>query len=583
MKRLLLLALIFLLFAATVSAAVYKFEDFAYPTGTIYNYGSIGGGYTSLGTLQYTGYNHYSAFVSTNPNVVRGFYIISTNTPSSYWAATYTGGAGTTAGPLYSWYDSSGNFLGYHQPYGGPTTTYGLRSEYKVVGGGIHYYLNGVDQGNVLTVATNPSYFGVGNYYSCGYNCGGSYNYFTNIVIGGTDHHAVNGLPNNWTIIRDLINPASTGVYAWNPSTSAWVLKDSNYMYVEADTDSTDSTTSENLEITNVQYGTVVNTTVIDSTTSYHNVQYNVANLLNTPTSLGVALPDGEYSIAYSGSTQSSKFWVISNGAAIATDKTSYLLGDTAIVTTTMLPAYFDTATYTYTLKLIDIYGTELSSQTINTATQTSTVSFPTSQGAGVRYLEVVATKKSDSTTSIMGYAAVTVYEYLGFTGHVYDGNTSAALSGASYNFTQGSTIVTGTSGYDGNYSVSGAYTTGSVLMYNFTKSGYQARNYSFTPITGAYGSKTVDITLYPLVATGTGSTRQGVTYDNVYGSIIKGGTVTLTNASETHSVTANALTGYYIFDNSRGGPLTSGICYFTTETKTGYAFYLPTDCKVAS
>jgi hypothetical protein len=181
-------------------------------------------------------------------------------------------------------------------------------------------------------------------------------------------------------------------------------------------------------------------------------------------------------------------------------DKTSYLIGDTAVATYFIPAPYWDTTTYSYKLRTVDIYGSTLSETSIPSASSSQYITFASADGAGVRFVEIVRIKNSDSTESIIGYTSTTVYEYLGLSGKTYDGNTTLALSGVAFNVTQGSTIVTGTSASDGSFNASG-FGTGAVLQYNFTKSGYKPWNFSFTPL--ATGTKTLDVTLYPIVASG--------------------------------------------------------------------------------
>ena len=581
MKRLLILALVLLLAVGQVGAVRETLQDWSTTGISAVEYTRVSSGGLGGSTINPT------IYVSSTTGVVnfvtcpggrlgywdRWWYIKNTDpTTFTYMAVDYyTESSGTLVIALL---DSSGSTLwstgqGY---YGGTITapTSLTRYEVKIVGGSPTLYTNGVAGTPGAPLSVNPSYVQIWSEYQ-DVGSGHVSHHIDNLVVGESDHHVVGSIPSNWTIIRDLTNPSATGVYAWNPSTSAWVLKNSNNFYIDADTDSTDSTYTENVIITNVQYGTIVNTTVIDSTVPRHQLTYNVNAFLNTPTALGTAIPDGEYSVCFQGSTVCENLWVISNGASISLDKTSYIIGDSAIVSYTMLPAYFDTATYTYTLKLLNVYGEEIESKPINSATGVDAFTFDT---AGVQFIEVIATKKSDASTYILGYASTTVYEYLAFSGHVYDGNTTAALSGVAFNFTQGSTKVVGTSGYDGNFSASG-FGSGSVLTYNFTKMGYYARNYSFTPLTT--GTKALNVTLAPKPPIYTGIGLGGVLTDSVYGSTIPDVTVTATNGTIL-TVTANSR-GYYIFDNTRGGPLTSGRCYQMNAVKTGYTFALPTAC----
>jgi hypothetical protein len=550
MKRLLLALCILALLATPVAATRNTFQDWGYsgisfPTGIFFPAGSDGNNYMYSGLVG-------GSLTNTNPSAMT--YAAIDSSSANHAIDAYL-------------YDSSGTQISV--VYGPTISPDWHRQELKVIGGTPTMFLDGVQVDTGAVVLVNPSYIK----WTSPYNTV----YFDNVLYSESDHHVVGALPSNGTIIRDLIDPAVTGYYQWNPNTNAWVVKNNYYMYVIADTDSTDSTYTENLVITNTQYGTVINTTAIDSTVPRHQIKYNIADFLNTSTALGTTIPDGEYSVCFQGSAVCGNFWVISNGAAVSLDKTSYVVGESAIVSYTMLPAYFDTSTYTYTMKLLDAYGTVIESKAINSATGVDTFVLST---PGVRFIEVIATKNSDSSTYILGYASTTVYEYLQFSGHVYDGNTTLVLAGAAFNFTQGSTIVTGISGFDGNFTATG-FGTGGVLTYNFTKSGYYPRNYSLIPITT--GPKTLDVTLYSKTEPVTGSSILGTVTDSVYGSIIPMVTMYATNGTEVHSVVSNDKS-FYVFDNNRGtgGPLVSGKCYQMNAVKTGYTFESPTGCQVA-
>jgi hypothetical protein len=564
MKRLLILALVLLLAVGQVGATRATFQDFSIPSGITYSPD------VALAVNPTTG-----QIVLDEPAVTSNIYVNPGSAFSYVGVDTISVTGSDIPACIFLLLDSS-----YAEISRVSWIAHsGDRAELKIIGGTPTLFVNGINIGAGRAVSVNPSYLRIvlGNSNPYGY----TNIQFDNILVGETDHRIIGPIPINWTIIRDMINPSATGVYGWNPQTKAWVLINSYTMVCDADTDSTDATYTENLQITNVQYGAVVNSSPIDSTVPRHQVSYNVSSLINTPTALGTAIPDGEYSVCFEGSTVCQNFWIISNGASVSLDKSSYVTGESAIVTSTMLPAYFDVVTYSYALVTKDVYGTTLNSQAINTATQTSTVTFDT---AGVRYIEVVATKRSDSTTYIMGYASVTVYDYLQFSGIVYDGGTGAALSGAAYNFTSSSGIThAGVSGFDGNFTVTG-FGSGGTLWYNFTKSGYVAYNYSFSPL--STGPKPLTITLKPISPTGTGAMLQGVVHDSVYGSMIPSVTsVTATNGSESHMITPDAVTSYYLFDDTRGGPLTAGKCYTLNAVKAGYLFVAPANpqCVVAA
>ena len=215
------------------------------------------------------------------------------------------------------------------------------------------------------------------------------------------DHHVIGSIPTNYSVQRDFLNPAATGVYAIDIGhASTWDLVNSNTFYIDADTDSTDAVTTENLQITNMATGTIVNTTAIDSTIPKHQVAYDLTQFFSNPNVL-----DGEYSVAFNGSAVQEYLWVISNGADVTWDKTTYTVGDTANLNYTITGGYWLPSTYSYSYKIVDAYGTQKATGTLST--QTGTFSVPLTTGTyipGAYYAEIIATQTSDSSQHTMAY-----------------------------------------------------------------------------------------------------------------------------------------------------------------------------------
>lgn len=442
-----------------------------------------------------------------------------------------------------------------------PSPKYGM-FEIKVVGMQPRIYLDGVYKSQCAVQSVYPTYLRITS---------NSY-YIDNILIGETDHHLIGAIPSNWTIQRDIINPAANGAYAWNPNTGSWVLKNSGYFYIDAVTDSQDDVYTENVIIKNMAYGTTFNITVVDSTIPYHTLAFSIDEFLNNPNPLGIATPDGEYRVYFENSPLVyESFWVISNGAVVETDKDNYTIGESAIVSITLLESYYDTDTYDYTWRVTNEYGETICDKPINSPTHVDTITFSESDGGGARYIMAIATEKTTGEERIIGYKILTVLEYLGFTGTVYDGPTETPLEGATVNFTQSSPelSVVATSGYDGNYTSTG-FIEGSTITVNASAPGYHRYEYSFMPL--GYGMKSVGITLVPIVTAHAGVGINGVTRDTVYGRPIGLATVTASNAtySESYSDYSNSV-GYYQIDESDGAFLTNLRWYDVVGTKLKY------------
>jgi hypothetical protein len=434
------------------------------------------------------------------------------------------------------------------------------RWELNIIGMQPTYFLNGVNKrvSSVLTIY--PSYLEIYNDY------GNPGNTFDNILIGGSDPHVVGALPSNWTIIRDFINPAANGVYAWNNVTQSWVLMNSGYFYIDADTSSQQSATTEYFDI--MYQGAIVNTTVIYPQTSPHNqIQYSIAQFLNWTYSGNLALPDGEYTAEFRGYPSSAAyFWLVSNGAAVSWDKTTYPQSSTATLTYTITNSYWLPSTYTYSLAVVNTAGTTLQTYSLNSHTGTESLQLnPTTYPAGVYYAEVIATDGSGNK-NIMNYAAMQVTGYSYISGYVMDAQAGTVLSNATVNVTQGSATETEVSNNNGYYTMSNGWLTGGALTVFTNKMGYGNDTRSFSPL--AAGDIDLNISLVLTSPTFSGAAIDGIIHDNQYGNPVPSAAVNIYNisTSESYSTTTN-IAGFYIINN-----LVVNRLYNITSTKTGYS-----------
>jgi hypothetical protein len=468
---------------------------------------------------------------------------------------TYAAWDSSTGGILTNWmfYDSGFNLL---SVFNGNKCN--GRVEVKMVGMQPTVYCNGVYQYSNQIININPSYLSIGISTHDGQN-------IDNILIGESDPHVVGALPSNWTIIRDLINPSATGVYAWDNSTQTWVSKNSLYFYIDADTSSQQSATEEYFDIGYYNTGTTVNTTVIHNQASPRNrLQFSVSDFLNTATALGTTLPDGEYYAQFRGYPNSrAYFWVISQGASVSWNQATYPNGDPATITYAVSNSYWNTMTYTYRVDVLDTTGTVKKTQSITT--QIGTVSIasldPTTYPAGAYYAEVIATETSTGEESIMNYAAMEITDYVYLSGYVMD-ETGAVLSGAMVNVSQTGTNVSYTSASTGWGNNTQYWLTGSTITTTTNKTGYTPDVRSFTPL--AAGNIPLNITLFSTSPSYSGAAIGGVVRDDQYGNPVVGATYHTLNGTDT--ICTTNIAGVCINNN-----LVANALYNVSGSKTGY------------
>lgn len=490
------------------------------------------------------------------------------NTNPVYW--TYAGFDSVRADTIDKIYllDSSYNAMNNGGPNGDPWRGTGVpanaRIEIKLIGMVPTVFINGVQTGTYPCTGTsapscniNPSYLEITDY------TGGRL--YDNILIGESDPHVVGALPSNWTIIRDLINPAAAGVFAWNNATQTWVAQNSQYFYIDADTSSQQSATTEYFDI--MYQGAIVNTTTIyDQTSPRNQIQYSVSQFINSNLPGGGVVPDGEYTAEFRGYPQSADyFWLISQGASVSWDKTTYPQSSTATLTYAVSNSYWQPSTYTYSLVVVNTAGTTLQTYSLNSQTGTELLQLnPTTYPAGAYYAEVIATDNSGNK-NIMNYAAAQVTSYSYISGYVMNAETGAVLSGATVNTTQGAVTESRTSSASG-YTMNTGWLTGGLLSVTTNLTGYTTDVRSFSPM--AAGNIPLNITLLSTTPSHTGVSIGGIVRDNQYGNPVTSATVNVynTSTSESYNNVTN-IAGYYIVNNLVGNRL-----YNVSSTKSGYS-----------
>lgn len=485
------------------------------------------------------------------------YVFISETTPSAftYFAVDYSLSGSNIPVLSFRLYDANNNAIGSVM-----STTGSGRAEIKISGGTPLIFINGVQNGSSSIISENPTSIRLSNANS---NPDGTSNvYLDNIIIGETDHHITGSLPTNWSIQRDLINPAATGVYAWDSTTSEWVLENSYHFYVDADKEYLNS---ETLSIRH-SGGTVINAT---SLLPVHNlVEYDLDQFLSTSTSVGTTVPDGQYSVSWDSMSPpnwfADTFWIMSNGGVVSWNHDRYSQGDTATIDYTMSAGYFDLTTYTYALVIQDMYGSVKETIPINQQTGTESVTLTSSTYPSMVYNVLLqATTISDSSVHIMNYDGMEVTGYISFVGTVMDAETTLPISGAYVNVSQGTTTTNTSSLSSGEWNSTGNFLTGTVIRINATATGYDTYTNSFIPQI----AKTIplNISMMPLTKLCTGVCIGGIVNESVYHNPIPGATYHVRNGTE-FTATTN-IAGYARVDS-----LSNGVLYDVWSTKTGFA-----------
>jgi hypothetical protein len=449
--------------------------------------------------------------------------------------------------------------------------TYRAKHIEVVVSGGTPYiYCFGQMVATLTTKTTNPSYMSVAT----------SLNplEIDNVLIGESDRHVISTIPNNWTVTKDLISPASVGVYAQDPSTYLFnVVKNSNYLYIETGVDSQDTAPKD--IIISDESGNVINTTHISSANPYTLLQYDLTQFF-----IDANNHYGLFSAHFENSSVYSYFSVTGAGATVSLDKTQYTEGDIATATYTITPSYWDTSTYNYRLDFISATtGAVVSTSVISSSSGTKTYTFKDTDTQGGYYAAVIAKARTVGATDVwMTYAYADLTNFAVFQGYVLNAETAAVINGAEVNVSQNSIIYDATTPATGNYSTTGTgFGSGTTTLVNVTASGYTGYIVNIIPVSG----KTINlnITLSPLtpthyyglgiggvVRTGVNDGLNNISYG--YGQPIIGARVSVTNITNGESyfnITNSA--GWYMCDNGAVCNLVNNRLYAVWGSKLGY------------
>ena len=407
----------------------------------------------------------------------------------------------------------------------------------------------------------------------------GANNRFSAIIMGESDHHVITTFPNNWSLVKDLINPASTGLYSYDVSTGMYdIIRNSNTFYILADTDSQAGLGNEQLIIEDNE-GNIVNTTTLNSATPSHLISYDINQFLTAANG-----HYGQFSIHFANSSVYTYFSVIGNGASVSLDKSQYTVGDTMTATYTITPSYWQTSTYTYTMKFISATdGSTLATNVIQSSTGTSTYTLKATNTPGVVYAALIATPitPAQSAGVWMNYAYATFQQYSTFMGYANNAQNGTVISGAALTMTQSGITYSTTTGATGNYSTAGTqFVSGTPLQINATMAGYFPYNVTITP--ASVTTILMNISLNSTSPVYTGEGIAGVIRDGIfsagvitsgYGRPIQGATIYLVNASAGTSCTnVSTMTGWYQFDETNGCMLTKARPYNVWSQKIKFS-----------
>lgn len=436
-----------------------------------------------------------------------------------------------------------------------PSTT-GARFELRrdSSGGGITLYINGVSQGVVLTTAKRPWIYSFRTYDRVG-TCGvildtpAQWNVDDIIQETTSTGKIVGAIPHNWYILQDMLGSKVDGLYNQYNESVRTTYFDATYG------SGTNLATTMNLVDTSGRVWQSVPITGYAGTARFNLTEFTASEA-----------PTGLYRLEIAGTTAFDTLWYVGSGATIDWGKSKYAIGETATITYSISDAYFDTATYSYKVALMDQYGAFVGTNTTIT-TQSGYIQqelTDTTFDTGVYYAQLIATVKAINADIAMTYAATEVIDYIVMNGYVMNAETGATLSGANINITQGLTTATSTSLSDGTWNSSSNWLSGSAITVNTTLSGYTSDLLTILPLTAK--SISLNISLIPDPATSVGTSVGGIVRDNVYSNPIPAATVTVRNGTESYTNITN-IAGYYRVDN-----LYSGRLYDVWSSKTGYS-----------
>jgi hypothetical protein len=465
------------------------------------------------------------------------------NTPDAFNYFTFTCGqtvSGTTSVNLYS---SSFALLGSYATGCAAGRVWEFKRDSS--SGAFAWWYNGVRHAGLSgTLATPP-------YYAFFSGSGGGTEYVDNVHYkDDSEKYYMSTIPPNYSVVRDFLNPAASGLYACTPAgVCPGTSVRTTYMYSRWSQGNNSVDTSMSLAgatlLKNYNTGTIYET--LGRGETYAGITRNNLSVLTSASATDA--PDGLYTISLtngSGPYNTAYFWLISNGATISFDQTKYYSDETGTATWTISPAYWSTSTYDYQGQIVDAFGSEKKSWTITSITGSENTDFDAATyPQGGYYVQLKATQKASPYTSyIFGSDYADIYEDIIISGITYNATRNATRAQTFINFTQLGTVTNTTS-----FPTTGAYNkTGFIEDQPITiEPVYKPLWFvpvSFTPLT--YGNFTINLygTWYPPNWTWN-STIYGLVQSGPYYNAIPSATVNIWNNTYTGSTTTNS-TGHY-------------------------------------
>jgi hypothetical protein len=388
-------------------------------------------------------------------------------------------------------------------------------------------------------------------------------------------------IPPNWSVIRDPITPANSGLYACYPNgTCPGTFIRSTYMYSRWSQGNTSETGAMPIAGATILKSIVNGLTyeTLGRGSGFTGITRNNLSVLT-----GSSAPSGMYSLSLangSGSNNLAYFWLLGYGYTLTLDDDIYSLDDTATVTysNTGGAAYWDTATYDYSIVLIDIYGTELDTQSISA--ESGTVSFTldsdTFEDTPIVYAALKRVHKTTSEVYYLAYDEADLYTYIGITGYVNNAVTALPLQYANVSVLSGGVWYYGNSSTTGEYNVSG-FNIDTELMINGTLAGYTTESHRWTPLkTKEY---TVNISLVPNPLPPLTVTIAGLALEVPYYNPRKGVTVyNINQTTHTFDTYTSNNAGYFVFTG-----LQNNAAYDLSGTDGIWSSYNPANKTVIS
>ncbi|MCK4500594.1 carboxypeptidase regulatory-like domain-containing protein [Candidatus Babeliales bacterium] len=254
---------------------------------------------------------------------------------------------------------------------------------------------------------------------------------------------------------------------------------------------------------------------------------------------------------------------------SVTFDQDSYSQGQTANIDYTITSADF--ASYTYYLKVMDVYGSVQDTYTLTAASGTESPTL-TDYDSGIYYAILSRTNKASGVNEEFAYDYASVTETVYITGNVTEAVSGTNMQNVSIQYLQGSTYYNTTSAADGSYNVSDLSVSVSTTITanatyandtNFGNNSYNLSTFSFTPLAAEIYN--VDLILFDVNHTYDNASAYGLITDYIYNQPIESATVNIYNDTWSNSTTSTG-TGYYVFHN-----LVANGTYSINATASGY------------